>query len=422
MIATGLVGKSENGFLYDKFKNRFMFPIFDVRKRLIAFGGRTLESSEEMKARRIPKYVNSPENLIYTKGNHLYGLNIAKQINTKLKKILVVEGYMDVISPHQQGITNIVASLGTALTEQQGRLLRQYADEVILSYDSDDAGQKAIMRGIEIMQALDVPVKVLKMQGAKDPDEYVLKYGSEKFEKLIEDAISVVQYKVDELKKEYDLTDTSQKIIFLTKMSEILSKVDNAIERDIYIDKFSKDLNVGKEAIVAEIEKKTLRNSIKLRKWQSNFSIVSKVNNETIDKEKLKNEKMIIHLLSLMNNETYLKVKSLYTEKDVENAYNKDLIKKIYRLYESGDISNKNIMSICENDEESSLISEIMMQNNVREDSEKYTNEILRKIEVDKLQNEKQEIFEKLQGNNTEEEKENLGKRLNEIIIKLAKR
>lgn len=154
MLATGLVGKSDSGRLYDKFKNRFMFPIFDIRGKVVAFGGRALESAEVLKAQRIPKYVNSPENLIYTKGKHLYALNLARKSNDKMKKILVVEGYMDVISPHQAGITNVVASLGTALTEQQGRLLRQYADEIILSYDSDAAGQNAIERGLEVLRSL----------------------------------------------------------------------------------------------------------------------------------------------------------------------------------------------------------------------------------------------------------------------------
>ena len=211
-------------------------------------------------------------------------MNLAKGDNRKLKRILVVEGYMDVISPHQAGITNVVASLGTALTEQQGRLLRRYAEEVVLSYDSDEAGQKAKLRGIEIMQALDVPVKVLKMDGAKDPDEYIIKYGPERFEKLVENSISPVEYKVDMLKKDYNLNDTSQKIIFLTKMAEILSKEDNIIERDVYVDKFSKELNVGKEAIIAEIEKRTIRNSMKTNNWQSPKPIVS--NNVERDKEK----------------------------------------------------------------------------------------------------------------------------------------
>lgn len=420
ILATGLVGKSDRGILYDKFKERFMFPIFDIRKRLIAFGGRTLESKESMKAKGIPKYVNSPENLIYSKGHHLYGLNLAKGDNRKLKRILVVEGYMDVISPHQAGITNVVASLGTALTEQQGRLLRRYAEEVVLSYDSDEAGQKAKLRGIEIMQALDVPVKVLKMGGAKDPDEYIIKYGPERFEKLVENSISPVEYKVDMLKKDYNLNDTSQKIIFLTKMAEILSKEDNIIERDVYVDKFSKELNVGKEAIIAEIEKRTIRNSMKTNNWQSPKPIVS--NNVERDKEKDNIEKSIIYILTLRNKDLFNILRQTYTYDDVENSVNKELIKKLYNLYESGDIINKDMMSLCETEEESNLLSEILMKNNVRDDTDKFALEIIRKLQIDKLQEQKKEVIRKLQEDNTEEERRLLEARLNEIILKLAKK
>ncbi len=420
ILATGLVGKSDRGILYDKFKERFMFPIFDIRKRLIAFGGRTLESKESMKAKGIPKYVNSPENLIYSKGHHLYGLNLAKGDNRKLKRILVVEGYMDVISPHQAGITNVVASLGTALTEQQGRLLRRYAEEVVLSYDSDEAGQKAKLRGIEIMQALDVPVKVLKMDGAKDPDEYIIKYGPERFEKLVENSISPVEYKVDMLKKDYNLNDTSQKIIFLTKMAEILSKEDNIIERDVYVDKFSKELNVGKEAIIAEIEKRTIRNSMKTNNWQSTKPIVS--NNVERDKEKDNIEKSIIYILTLRNKDLFNILRQTYTYDDVENSVNKELIRKLYNLYESGDIINKDMMSLCETEEESNLLSEILMKNNVRDDTDKFALEIIRKLQIDKLQEQKKEVIRKLQEDNTEEERRLLEARLNEIILKLAKK
>ena len=420
ILATGLVGKSDRGILYDKFKERFMFPIFDIRKRLIAFGGRTLESKESMKAKGIPKYVNSPENLIYSKGHHLYGLNLAKGDNRKLKRILVVEGYMDVISPHQAGITNVVASLGTALTEQQGRLLRRYAEEVVLSYDSDEAGQKAKLRGIEIMQALDVPVKVLKMDGAKDPDEYIIKYGPERFEKLVENSISPVEYKVDMLKKDYNLNDTSQKIIFLTKMAEILSKEDNIIERDVYVDKFSKELNVGKEAIIAEIEKRTIRNSMKTNNWQSTKPIVS--NNVERDKEKDNIEKSIIYILTLRNKDLFNILRQTYTYEDVENSVNKELIRKLYNLYESGDIINKDMMSLCETEEESNLLSEILMKNNVRDDTDKFALEIIRKLQIDKLQEQKKEVIRKLQEDNTEEERRLLEARLNEIILKLAKK
>lgn len=420
ILATGLVGINEKGYLYDKFKDRFMFPIFDVRKRLIAFGGRTLESKESMKAKGIPKYVNSPENLIYIKGNHLYGLNLAKGSNKKLGRILVVEGYMDVISPHQAGITNVVASLGTALTEQQGRLLRQYAEEVVLSYDSDDAGQKAKLRGIEVMQALDVPVKILKMEGAKDPDEYILKYGPERFERLIDNSISPIEYKTELLKQEYDLNDTSQKIVFLTKMAEILSKESNIIERDVYVDKYSRELNVGKEAIIAEIEKRTIRNTMKNKNWQSPKPIV--ISNVERDKERENIEKSIIYILTFKEKEIFEMLKQVYSVDDFEDSPHKELFKKLYNLYETGDIINKDLMSICENEEENSLLSELLMKTNVRDDTKKFAFEIIRKLEIDKLQEQKREVIKKLQENTTEEERKLLEARLNEIILKIAKK
>jgi DNA primase len=400
-----------------------MFPIFDVRKRLIAFGGRTLESSEVMKANGIPKYVNSPENLIYSKGRHLYGLNVAKSSNEKMKRLLVVEGYMDVISPHQAGITNVVASLGTALTEQQGRLLRQYANEVILSYDSDAAGQKAIQRGIEIMQALGVPVRILKMEGAKDPDEYVLKYGPERFEKLVDNSISPAEYKIDLLKKEHNLEDISDKINFLTKMSEVLSKVENTIERDVYVDKYSRELNVGKEAIIAEIEKRTIRSSYKNNKWQQPKPVVLNVDETADEKARNQRERMIIYLLTLQKQDIFEKLKEVYTTQDIESSSNKSLILKLYDLYEAGNIVNKDIMSICDTDEEKSLVSEVMMKTNTRDDPDKFAAEIIRNIEIEKLQNEKREVLKRLQDDNlTEDEKGLLGGKLQEIIIKLARK
>lgn len=423
ILGTGLVGKTEKGYMYDKFKNRFMFPIFDVRKRLIAFGGRTLESSEVMKANGIPKYVNSPENLIYSKGRHLYGLNVAKSSNEKMKRLLVVEGYMDVISPHQAGITNVVASLGTALTEHQGRLIRQYANEVVLSYDSDAAGQKAMQRGIEIMQSLGVPTRILKMEGAKDPDEYVLKYGPERFEKLVDNSISPAEYRIDLLKQEYNLNDTAEKITFLTQMAEVLSKVDNNIERDVYVDKYSTELNVGREAIIAEIEKRTCRNAYKNNKWQQPKPIVLNVDETAHEKAKREKEKMIIYLLTLQKKDIFEKLKEVYTDADIERSYNKELIKRFFDLYESDDVINKDIMLLCETDEEKSLISEVMMKSNTRDDIDRFASEIIRNIEVEKLQNEKREVLKRLQADDiTEDEKGLLGNKLQEIIIKLARK
>lgn len=419
ILATGLVGKSESGYLYDKFKNRFMFPIFDVMNRVVAFGGRTLLDSETMKSQKVPKYVNSPENLIYTKGRHLYGLNVAKKTNEKMKRILVVEGYMDVISPHQAGITNVVASLGTALTEQQGRLLRQYAEEVVLSYDSDSAGQKAIQRGLEIMQTLGVSAKVLQMENAKDPDEYVLKYGPERFSKLIDNSISLVEYKVQNLQKEYNLEDISEKIKFLAKLSEILSKVESNIERDIYVDKFSKELGVGKEAIIAEIEKNIFKKDSKIKNFEQIKPIVDTQN---IEKGILELENMVIYLLAQKNLKIYLKISEVYKPEDAVLDVHKSIIKKMYELYETGDINTKDLMNLCENDEEDSILSELLIKETSAEGIEKLTAEIIRKIEIEKLQKRKNELIKALQEVNTNEEKELLMSEINQIIIKLAKR
>lgn len=421
MLATGLIGETTNGNLYDKFKNRFMFPIFDIRGRVVAFGGRSLESSEVMKEKHIPKYVNSPENLIYIKGRHLYALNLARKSNEKMKKILVVEGYMDVISPHQAGITNVVASLGTALTEQQGRLLRQYADEIILSYDSDAAGQTAIERGLEVLNSLGVSAKVLQMTGAKDPDEYVLKYGPDRFKKLIDNSISYAEYKVKRLKENYDLENPTDKIKFLTKMSEVLAKIDNNIERDIYVDKFSKELGVGKEAILAEIEKKTIRNNASNSLKPLTVKQVGAEVNSAISSVSNQNEDLIIYLLSKKDESIYKELKANIDISDIKNKLRRDIISKLYDLYESGQISNRSVDCVCEKEEEYNLLAEVLMNENVNEDIQKILSEVIKNFKLEKLKLRKEELIAALSRATTNEERESLEFELSNVIAELGR-
>ncbi len=407
------------GKLYDKFKNRFMFPIFDVRGRCIAFGGRCLESNEVMKAQRIPKYINSPENLIYTKGRHLYALNLAKKSNSgKMKRILVVEGYMDVITPYQAGITNIVASLGTALTENQGRLLRQYADEVVLSYDSDSAGQMAIERGLEVLKSLGVSAKVLQMSGAKDPDEYVLKYGPDKFIKVIDNSISYAEYKIKRLKEKYNLNDTTDKIKFLTEMAKILAKIENNIERDIYVDKFSNELGVGKEAILAEIEKRTLRE--KSDKTISNIS--QNINNKqnVHNSQTEQSENIIIYLLSKKNNTIYEKLKENISISDISGELQKNIISGLYDMYENGQINSKSIDSVCKTEEELNLFTQILMNDNVNEDYMKILTEIIKSFKLNKLNLKKNELINNFQNVSTNEERESLEYELKDVMKEIG--
>ena len=237
ILESGLVNKNDRGQYIDRYRNRLMFPICDARGKVIAFGGRVLDDSK-------PKYINSPENIVYSKGRNLFGLNVAKKGDTK--KLLIVEGYMDVISLHQRGITNVVAPLGTALTEQQGWLLRKNAEQIILSFDSDGAGLQAKIRALDVLQNMGCDIRILQVEGAKDPDEFILKYGNIRFQALIEKALSVIEFKVKLLKNDLNLENINDKIKFLNEIAKLISNIDNNIEREIYIERIAKEYDISK--------------------------------------------------------------------------------------------------------------------------------------------------------------------------------
>jgi DNA primase len=251
MLDSGLVlaSKRDDG-CYDRFRSRIMFPIVTVTGRVIGFGGRLTEKSE-----KYPKYLNSPENAIFTKGNHLYGLNIAKN-NIKDGKIIAVEGYMDVISLHQAGVKNAVASLGTALTKGQGRLIKRYVDEVVLCYDGDEAGQRAMIRGIEVLDGLDLSIKVLRLPAGKDPDDFIKKEGLKAFSKAVDESTTTVEYKLDKLAENYDLNQTDQKIRFIKEATSVFKDINNEIDRQLHLKKFAEKMQVEPGAIVREMKNK----------------------------------------------------------------------------------------------------------------------------------------------------------------------
>ncbi len=235
--------KSERTHYYDNFKNRAMVPIIDLRGNVIAFGGRVLDDSK-------PKYINTSDTLVYKKSDGVFALNFAKNGNPS--KIIVAEGYMDVIALHQAGFTNSIACLGTALTQEQARLVSRYADEVILSYDSDEAGQKATRRAIDIFSKTGVKIRVLKLTGGKDPDEIIKKYGKEKFQSLIDGAANDIEYAILRERDKYDLDSIDGKTKFLTAISSVLSTA-NAIEQDAYAAKLASEMQISKDAIMQEI-------------------------------------------------------------------------------------------------------------------------------------------------------------------------
>ena len=412
ILASDLVNKMGNNFV-DRFRNRLIFPIQDVRNRYIAFGGRVLDDS-------LPKYINSPENIVYSKARNLYGLNIAK--NSNLEKLLIVEGYMDVVSLHQRGIENVVASCGTALTEAQGRLLRKYAQRIIISYDSDAAGQAATLRGLEILNNLGCDIRILQMEGAKDPDEYVIKYGNGRFNNLIDKAISLIEFKVKVLKKDLNLENTNDKIKFLNEVAKLVSTVDNRIEQEIYIDKISMDYNISKEAIYAEINKLNYSKNQGKKTLESKFVRTVTKKKETIPEALIKRENIIIGLLLNGKEEVYEQIKNILSPEDFKSEQNKKIVKSLYEEFEKGNSNINNILEKFNEDEEIiSIITGIMADDYEIKNDKKAIEDLIKNYQKERLLNRKKEIINSLNNVNLGfHESESLEKELQDIIIKLA--
>ncbi|CDE96809.1 dNA primase [Clostridium sp. CAG:567] len=414
MLASSLVKRTDNGGYMDSFRKRLMFPIQDVRERVIAFGGRVLDDSK-------PKYINSPENIVYSKGRNLFGLNVAKKHDTK--RIIIVEGYMDAISLYQRGITNVVASLGTAMTESQGRLLRRHSEQVILGYDADGAGQAAILRGMEILQNLGCDIRVLQIEGAKDPDEYVLKYGPERFQRCVDNSISLVEFKVKVLLKELNIENTNDKIKFLNEIAKILSKITNQIEREIYVDKIAREYKISKEAIYAEINKliyKDNQGSKKLEKKVITMELKeeSKTN---ISESTLKKEKLVIYLLINEYSKSYEKIAKLITLNDIQDETNRQILKKMYEEFQKGNINTNQIVDWFQDENIISRITEIMAEDFEITDVNKAIDDLINVYEKQKLVNRRNEILKQLDTEKNVENMKELEKELNDIILKLAK-
>ena len=245
MIAkAGLISIDEKNGVYDKFWNRVMFPIMDVNNRVIGFGGRVMGDAK-------PKYLNSPETVIFDKSRNLYGLNIAR--TSRKKYMLVCEGYMDVISMHQAGFNNAVAGCGTALTSEQVRLINRYAKEVILAYDADEAGQKAVHKAMELFKSTDVKIRVPRFTGGKDPDEIIKKLGRDKFKGMLEGASNDTEFSLLEIREKYDLETTQGKIDFVRDALKIIATLQ-PVEQDLYLTRISSELSIEKSSLKLQLQ------------------------------------------------------------------------------------------------------------------------------------------------------------------------
>ena len=416
ILATGLVNKNDRGEFIDRFRKRLMFPIITTSGKVVAFGGRRLDDNEKS-----AKYINSNENLIYSKKKHLFALNLAKK--SQEERLILVEGYMDAISLHQRGIDNAVASLGTALTEEQARLLARYSNQVIISYDADGAGQTAILRAMELLSKIGVDTRVLQMEGAKDPDEYVVKYGTGKFKMLLDNSISLVEFRIKMLKQKYNLDIAKDKVEFLKQITKILTNVNNSIEREIYIDKISTQYDISKNAIFAEVNKILYSNKPKKEILEKKIAPVEKPVQEISDAI-LKREKMVLYLLINYFDDTYSKIKNEIKQEDFLDELNKTIYAKII---ESDESDKDKILSIISNIEDANIqshISEIMVTDYQITSVDKALDDVIAIYSKERLNKKKNEIIKKLENPQgfSKEEISNLEKELSTTIIELAKR
>lgn len=376
-------------------------------------GGRVLDDSK-------PKYINSPENVVYSKGRHLFGLNVAKKGDTK--RLLIVEGYMDVISLHQRGITNVVAPLGTALTEQQGWLLRKNSEQIILSFDSDEAGLKAKLRALEILQNMGCDLRILNVEGAKDPDEYILKYGNIRFKNLVDKALSVIEFKVKILQKDLNLENINDKIKFLNEISKLISKVDNTIEREVYIEKIAKEYDISKEAIYAEVNKLTYKNTKSEKILEKSKPVIThkKIERKEVPQAIKRRENTIISILLTGDLSIFQILKQNIKPEDFQDEINIKITKKLYEEFEKG---NSNINGIIDSleQEEQNQITMIMADDYEIDDMEKAIDDIMQIYQKEKLNNRKFEILELLEQTTDINQKKELEKELSNTIIMLAK-
>lgn len=367
---TGLFKMDEKG-VYDKFWNRVIFPIMDINNRVIGFGGRVMGDAK-------PKYLNSPETKLFNKSKNLFGLNYAKL--GKKKNMILCEGYMDVIAMHQAGFTNAVASLGTAFTSEQAVILRRYTDEVLLTYDSDEAGVKAALRAIPMLREAGVNARVIHMEPYKDPDEFIKGLGKNEFEKRMEEAQNAFLFEIDVLRKSYDIGDPEQKTRFDHEMAKKLLVFEDKVQRDNYIETLAAKYSIKKEDLRGLVIKNANKVSVKTRSFED----------QTNNNIKRVKEKGIEHsyklLLSWLIDDPGLfeDVSKVINKEDFEEEPYRKAADLLYNQFENGEVIPARIINHFEEADEQKIVADIFQTTfKVKmdiSDKEKALNELVYKI------------------------------------------
>lgn len=376
LITCGLTYKNKFNQLKDKFFCRIMFPIFDVHNKVIAFGGRVINDALK------PKYLNSPETVLFIKSAGLYNLNLA--CKSGQKELILTEGYMDTISLYQAGFKNVCAALGTAFSIKQAGLIKNYFDSVILLFDNDEAGKKAITRAIDILDKMDLNIKILLLENAKDPDEYIKKFGVDGFKNLLENkCIGSVEFKINCLKNNYDLKDVSQKTKFTKEVIQIIFNLSDKIKQEIYIRKVADMLNISEKVIREEVEKKKFSG----QKIKANdFDLKNKKSDK---KDVLLKAKADLINILLKEPSFILRVKKVLQVNELGNDIFAGLLNLIYELKETDDFINPSMLiNYFETQVEQAAVAKVLNQNIFYCDLEKALNDIIKIIKKEHINQE----------------------------------
>jgi DNA primase len=391
IILLGLAVKGQRGKLVDRFRNRVMFPIFDDRSRVIGFGGRVMDDTQ-------PKYLNSPDTPLFSKGRHLYGLNLAKTAIRSNEQAILMEGYMDVLAAHQYGITQAVGTLGTALTADHGKLLMRYTYNVVLCFDADAAGQEASMRGLDILRQLGLRVSVMTVPDGKDPDDFLRKNGRDSFQEVIGQALSLVEYKLTKQMEKYNKETVAGKVQIIQALLPDLYQIQSPVERQGLIDLLAQRLSLAETAIYAEMKKYQLevgrsgRNREKAGAGQEQNAEQSEAQEEMVtrysrrDLTASEKAQYFITRVLLENPEMFAEVEEAGGKALFSDQFYQEIYQVYYLLHQAGhNIKAEDLITQLENEQTRQIITEILLDDQIPADWGRIYKDCLLTLQIEQL-------------------------------------
>jgi len=395
----GLVVANDRGGHYDRFRNRITFPIIDLKDKIMGFGARVLDSS-------LPKYINSPETPIYVKGRQLYGLNFSKEAIRKERFALVVEGYLDFIIPFQAGVQNIIATLGTALTLDQVKLVKRFANTVIIVYDPDAAGESASLRGLDLFLSEDVNVYIAELPKGRDPDGYIREFGAEDFLRLVKAGKNIFEYKLDKLKGRFDASTTHGKAAIVGEMLPTIAKINNAVSRSDLVKKLSERLSVDEDAVKAEMKKVKTD-----RKLDQPFTV------KPLAKRSDSRQAQIMVLALLMDGESAVrKIKALLSNEEFNDPPIRDMVRIVFDMYDKKkEITPLRLInSLGNSDQASALVSEAVGVLDMLVDKDRAMADCIMRIKKDNIKDQLDKLQDAIKAAHSQKDEDTVKKLVTE--------